>query len=807
MCSKPNPDHLEECQHCGARLKPLNLNQPVEFTPESEQPSDPSDWLRSLRPEDDQDISVHGEQLPGWLTESVPPPAPPGGDWLSQMRGDTTPADLADESWFGDLDALPEEDNDQPRDFNLGGTQIPARPATPAAADHPNWLDNLNTLTQTDPAAEPLPATENLPDWLTTLDTGDPAPPAEPPPSNWLDESPPPSQPTPAAEPGPAAPAPADDWLASFAAPTEPDQPAADTGAFPDWLDTTDTPPAAPIAAQTDLPDWLTTLQAQESAPADTPAGQALPDWLDQPIDSLPVPAASLPAQTPDWLASFASELEQPAEPAAPDAGADALPDWLQDVRAMDSAPAAPAPAGEEMPDWLAELHDKTPAGGTGGYTVEVPSGWDFDTPEKPAPARQPEPEAVDWLPGTSAAGLAGIVPSQPAGMPELAPGELPDWLKAMRPIDAAETGLAGAPLAAGGEAERAGPLAGLRGLLAAEPTVARAGKPPAYQIKLQVSDVQQNHAEVLRKMVEAETQTQPVQKAALISEQRVLRWVIVGVLLLAVLFPMLTPGWMSGLPAVPLETSPVGQMINAIPNGAPVLLIVDYEPGMSGELEAASSTVLDHLMLRGTRLAIVSTSPVGPALGEHLIDLLGVHNYQPGVHYVNLGFIPGGAAGLQGFGIAPQSALPLGYDATPLWGLLNLAGANPWGQAPLEGVTSLRDFQMTLLLSDDPDTVRGWVEQVEPRLAEQSLVVVSSAQAAPLIRPYFESGQVTGMVTGVSGGAYYEGFMGRERSARAFWDSYGVGSLAAVLLILGAGTWNLYLLYEEREAARRGRR
>ena len=87
------------------------------------------------------------------------------------------------------------------------------------------------------------------------------------------------------------------------------------------------------------------------------------------------------------------------------------------------------------------------------------------------------------------------------------------------------------------------------------------------------------------------------------------------------------------------------------------------------------------------------------------------------------------------------------------------------------------------------------------------SLIVVASAQAEPLVRPYFDAanGQVAALVPGLLGGAAYESFLQREGPARDAWDAVGISSALALVLILGVGSYNLYLAWNEREIMRRG--
>ncbi len=61
------------------------------------------------------------------------------------------------------------------------------------------------------------------------------------------------------------------------------------------------------------------------------------------------------------------------------------------------------------------------------------------------------------------------------------------------------------------------------------------------------------------------------------------------------------------------------------------------------------------------------------------------------------------------------------------------------------------------------PKSGRIWVEQLQSQkqidttLAKKPLLVVASAQAGPLLQPYVVSGQVTGMISGISDAAEFE--------------------------------------------------
>jgi len=90
----------------------------------------------------------------------------------------------------------------------------------------------------------------------------------------------------------------------------------------------------------------------------------------------------------------------------------------------------------------------------------------------------------------------------------ELKPADMPSWLEAMRPVSVAAAAASVLEAPGSQQIEGAGPLAGLRGALPAEPDVSKVQKPPVYSIKLQVTDAQQLQAELLRGLIDSEDQS-----------------------------------------------------------------------------------------------------------------------------------------------------------------------------------------------------------------------------------------------------------------------------------------------------------
>ena len=225
-------------------------------------------------------------------------------------------------------------------------------------------------------------------------------------------------------------------------------------------------------------------------------------------------------------------------------------------------------------------------------------------------------------------------------------------------------------------------------------------------------------------------------------------------------------------------------------------MIAFDYQPASAGELHSAAASVVDHLMEKDTNLTLLSTEPTGPALAEYFLETTQArHGYLHTQQYINLGFLPGGSAGLLSFIVAPEQIIPLAFD-----------GSNAWGSPPLENVSSIQDFAMILVITDDPNTAKIWIEQVGTVLTDTSLTMVVSAQVEPLIQPYFRSSPqlVSGYVSGVIDSINYEGITQRPNLATERWLPFNIGIIISVSTIFIGGLANGVLSLFSRHRTRR---
>jgi hypothetical protein len=419
-----------------------------------------------------------------------------------------------------------------------------------------------------------------------------------------------------------------------------------------------------------------------------------------------------------------------------------------------------------------------------------------FSTPAEPPSLSNQDVDSLfsqempDWLsrpePGTEqAAPSTPVIPLE--GEESLAPVDLPSWVQAMRPMEAvlSET----APSVEDQPEEHEGPLAGLRGVIPGA-QIGSAVRPKAIALKLQATQEQQASAALLEQILGTETSPRALATPALIASQQVLRWIL-ALLLVVVLGSVISlrSQYLPVATSLPLEGSAVSDVVRSLPANANVLVVIDYEPSLAGEMETVGSPLLEQMVSSSRpNLSFISTSPNGAALVERLLTRARINTpdgfgYQAGAGYRNLGFLPGASAGVLGFMEQPGETV---VDA---------------------GMGGFYEYAAVVLMTDHAESGRVWVEQlqsrkqVDPLLASQPLLVVASAQAGPLLQPYVDSAQVSGMISGLADAARYEASNSRPGTARAYWDTFGVGLALSVALIIVGSLWSLITGVRARRA------
>ncbi len=571
-----------------------------------------------------------------------------------------------------------------------------------------------------------------------------------------------------------------------------------------------------PVSEGGDDVDWLGKLQSWQSEtteskkssnePSETPASE-------MPFGEESKSAFSAPSpQGPDWLNEFITDAAQP-ESQQPEE----QPETTQvsaETGTENNSPFAeePLPAVEDKPP----VEEETPSAAPQEFTIPEgnvvkPSSpepdWltDFQSLDNskdladqvmPKPAAQ-EPvkspfsgsNMMDWIDKGQAA-PEEIAENQPGPSEEsenpdegIEPAKLPSWLQALRP-DKSKRG--GAGTRGTGEADQKSPLAGIEGVLQGDPLGQFYTRPQTYANTLKITPEQENHLQRLQNIAgearwEAQEPAQQKQRGNTLLKA-VISFLLIGVIVFAVITqkaPLVEPAMYS---QSVVETFDI---ITALDPSQPVLIAADFDSSLYGELRWSSESLLQQLMIKNVPIAYLSTTQVGATLLQADLTSLAKTNpdYMLMDQTVNLGYLTGGTVGLQTLAADPRSTIPLSTLMKPAW-----------TDTPLQNVEKISDFSAVIVITENADTARYWIEQVKPSMGKTPLLVVISAQSAPMLQPYYDSGQVNGYIAGESGSTAFEKLAETNGSSTSHFSAYQITLILLAILIFVGGMISLIL-------------
>jgi len=264
-------------------------------------------------------------------------------------------------------------------------------------------------------------------------------------------------------------------------------------------------------------------------------------------------------------------------------------------------------------------------------------------------------------------------------------------------------------------------------------------------------------------------------------------RWIFL-LIALAVTLPLFVDLGMS-----PSSTPPVRDFYNQIerlPERSLVLCSFDYDPGGKAELSPMAYAVLRHLMSKNCRVVVITLWSTGPGLVEEVVNDVCRDEFhrQYGLDYCYLGFKEGREAVMVGMGRSIRETFPRDHYQTPI------------GQLPImSDVQNYSSFPLLVNISSGYPGTKEYVQYVESRFAIP-LISGASAVSVPEYAAYYTSGQLRGLLTGITGAAEYETLINRKGLAMIAMGGQTMGHLIIIFFILAG---NLVYFVNRRGKAR----
>ncbi len=210
-------------------------------------------------------------------------------------------------------------------------------------------------------------------------------------------------------------------------------------------------------------------------------------------------------------------------------------------------------------------------------------------------------------------------------------------------------------------------------------------------------------------------------------------------------------------------------------------LVSFDYSTATQGEMQPLAEAILGRLKGQGMRIIAISLEPEGTVIAQQTLDdMLAKRKAEEyGAKVVNLGYIPGQVAAVRALA-ANQTNLA---EIADFKEGLTFAERTTW-----DDIQNMEQVDLIVTLADNPATARWWAEQLEiippAEDKERFLLAATSAGAGPFMQPYRASGQLDGLISGITGAAAIESGRNNFGPARQMIDSLSIAHLIIVIVI-----------------------
>jgi len=274
---------------------------------------------------------------------------------------------------------------------------------------------------------------------------------------------------------------------------------------------------------------------------------------------------------------------------------------------------------------------------------------------------------------------------------------------------------------------------------------------------------------------------------------ERMDRRIVFLAIAITIILPLI---WPLGLP---IEVSPqvddFHEAIESIPDGSVVLFPNDYDPASKAELYPMTVAILHHFFKEDRNLKIIGLGlfPAGPPLLQKAFEEVAVEQYgaEYGKDFVNLGYKEGREIVMASMGESIPKTFPTDFFGTPIDSLPIMLG-----------IKNYTDIAILVNVSAGYPGTKEWVQQVVS-VFDVLMVSGTTGVSAPEYYPYYNSGQLAGMLEGLKGAAEYETLIEKQGIATSGMDAQSLGHLVIILFII---VGNVLFILNRRNKTKGGR-
>ena len=240
-------------------------------------------------------------------------------------------------------------------------------------------------------------------------------------------------------------------------------------------------------------------------------------------------------------------------------------------------------------------------------------------------------------------------------------------------------------------------------------------------------------------------------------------RRIIYLILLIVVILPLIFPSVEKVRVMPPVEK--LYYAIDTIPAEKAVIVDFDYEPQTAPELDPMGFAILRHVFKRRIKLLVLSlyVQPLGLAQNAltqvteefNSVAKTNADSIIYGRDYVFLGWVPPPIIPILGMGESITNVYTVDYY-----------GNHTDTLSLMEEITNYNDVGLLVSLSGS-DIPKYWIAYAQSRFGLPVGAGITAVSASEFY-PYLQSGQFSGMLVGMKGGAEYEEMVERNLKIKA---------------------------------------
>ncbi|MBN1149906.1 hypothetical protein JXA84_01650 [candidate division WOR-3 bacterium] len=214
---------------------------------------------------------------------------------------------------------------------------------------------------------------------------------------------------------------------------------------------------------------------------------------------------------------------------------------------------------------------------------------------------------------------------------------------------------------------------------------------------------------------------------------------------------------------------------IDSLPENSIILVSFDFDPAAAPELYPMGKSIIEHAFSKDIDVIVVALWPQGVRFAENALNE-GASKYgkERWKNYVNLGYKSGGIVAIDNIIGDIRKTCPR-----------DLTGKSADEIELLQGVNfNLDRVSVIVTLSAGDPGVIGWV-QIGKDKYEKQIIAGCTAVSAPAYTPYFNSGQLQGLIGGMAGAADYEQLLENPGMASSGMGAQSIAHVCIIVFIL----------------------